>query len=181
MSGALTGRLKSRDRGRHITGAVSGDREFYDWCAACSDIELRSVSYTHDIEVLGSIDNLVAINSALEVDLFGQANAEMAGRRQISATGGLVDFLRGARRSHGGRAIICLPSTRAGGGKSNIVPRLGSVVTIARTDIDFVVTEHGIAELAHLSIEKRAEALIAIAAPQFREMLEGEWRGAASS
>jgi 4-hydroxybutyrate CoA-transferase len=180
-SGALTGRLKSRDRGRHITGAICGDRAFYDWCAASGDIALRPVSYTHDIEVLGSIDNLVAINSALEVDLFGQTNAEMAGRTQISATGGLVDFLRGARRSRDGRAIICLPSARAGGTKSNIVPRIESIVTVARTDIDFVVTEHGMAELAYLSTEKRAEALIAIAAPQFRDMLEDGWRGTASS
>ena len=176
-SGAVTGRAKSRDQGRHVTGAVCGTQDFYDWCAARDDIELRSVTYTHDVEVLGSIDNLVAINSALEVDLFGQANAEMAGSRQISATGGLVDFLRGARRSRYGRAIICLPSTRAGGSKSNIVPRLAGIVTVARTDIDFVVTEHGIAELAHLSTEKRAKALIAIAAPQFREILEAEWRG----
>lgn len=178
--GVMTGRRKSIDWGKHVTGAACGDRPFYDWIADRADFAFRPVTYTHAADVLARIDNLVAINAVLEVDLFGQANAEIAAGRQISGSGGLVDFVRGARASRGGRAIICLRATRDGGKQSNIVVRLDSVATIGRADIDIVVTEFGVARLAHASVEARANALIAIAAPEFRESLRDQctsaWR-----
>ena len=171
-SGAMTGARKSRDVGRHVAGALSGDTEFYAWAAARKDIAMRPVSYTHALAVLRELDYLVAINSALEIDLFGQANAEMVGTRQISGSGGLLDFVRGARASRGGRAIICMAATSGDGQRSNVVARLGGVATVPRTDVDIVVTEYGVARLRHQSVEQRAEALIGIAAPGFRKQLE---------
>ena len=112
----------------------------------------------------------------LAVDLSGQANAEMLSGRQVSGTGGLLDFVRGARLSKGGRSILALPST-AGGRSSRIVPRLGEddVISCPRADADIVVTEHGVAYLRDKSIDERAEALIAIADPAFRRDLAAEW------
>jgi 4-hydroxybutyrate CoA-transferase len=173
--GVMTGRRKSIDVGKHVTGAAIGDQPFYDWLAGHPAIAFRPVSHTHDAGVLGSIDNLVAVNAAIEVDLFGQANAEMAGGQQISGSGGLVDFVRGARRARNGRAIVCLPAASADGKRSNIVPRLDSPATVCRADMHHVVTEHGIADLAGKPIDQRAEALIAIAAPHHRDELKAAW------
>ncbi len=180
-NGVMNGRHKSRDKGRHVTGALCGDADFYRWFAGRDDLAMRPVSYTHAHAVLSEIDNLVAINSALEIDLFGQANAEMARTRQVSGSGGLVDFVRGARASRGGRSLICLPAASGGGKRSNIVSRLGGVTTIARTDIDIIVTDFGAAHLRHLPAEARAEALIAIAAPEFRDKLANDWQAGAST
>ncbi len=118
----------------------------------------------------------------LSVDLTGQANAEMLAGRQVSGTGGLLDFVRGARASPGGRSILALPSTAAGGQLSRIVPKLGEchIVSCPRADADIVVTEHGIARLRDKSLAERAEALIGVAAPGFREEL-ADGRGARSS
>ncbi|WP_417616615.1 acetyl-CoA hydrolase/transferase family protein [Parasphingorhabdus sp.] len=179
-SGVLSGKRKNVDTGLHVTGAVSGDADFYDWIAARTDFAIRPVSHTHAHATLSSIDNLVAINSAIAVDLFGQANAEMAGSRQISGSGGLVDFVRGATSAAGGRSIICLPATSRDGSRSNIVSRLNSVVTICRTDIDIVITEYGVARLRLLSLDARAKALIAIAAPAFRPSLAEQWQRSAT-
>ena len=173
--GVMNGSRKPVDQGRHVTGALCGDAQFYKWASNHPGFAFRPVSYTHAISTLAALDNLVAINAALEVDLFGQANAEMAGRRQVSGSGGLVDFVRGARAARNGRAIICLPSTSPDGKRSNIVASLRSVVTVARTDIDIVVTEHGSAALRDLPVEGRAEALIEIAAPHFRDELREQW------
>jgi 4-hydroxybutyrate CoA-transferase len=174
-AGVMTGSRKRRDTARHVAGVLYGDAGFYDWAARRSDFSMRPVSYTHALDTLRSIDNLVAINSALEVDLFGQANAEMAGSRQISGSGGLVDFIRGARASRGGRAMVCLPAASRDGLRSNITMRLTGIATVPRTDIDIVVTEYGVARLRHLCAERRAEALIAVAAPPFRKQLEQDW------
>jgi 4-hydroxybutyrate CoA-transferase len=127
---------------------------------------------------MAEIDNFVSINSVLEVDLMGQCNAEIVNGRQISGTGGLMDFVRGARLSRGGRSILAVQATAAGGKVSRIVPRLpaDAVVTCARTDVDYIVTEHGHAHLRHLSPEERAEALIAIADPAFRDELRAASR-----
>jgi 4-hydroxybutyrate CoA-transferase len=143
----------------------------YDWSATRDDLRFAPVSHTHDVRVLAQIDRFVAINSVLAVDLFGQANAEMLHGRQVSGTGGLVDFVRGARLSRGGRSIIALPST--GSGTSRIVPRLGEhdVVSVPRADADIVVTEHGAAHLRDKSLDERAQALIAIADPTTRDQL----------
>jgi 4-hydroxybutyrate CoA-transferase len=147
----------------------------YDWSATCDELRFAPVSYTHDVRVLAQIDRFVAINSVLAVDLLGQANAEMLHGHQVSGTGGLMDFVRGARLSRGGRSILALPST--GRGSSRIVPRLGEhdVVSVPRADADIVVTEQGAAHLRDRSLDERAEALIAIADPAARDELANGW------
>lgn len=162
----------------HVTtGVALGDAGFYRSIERLSDIAFRPVGTTHDLMELAGIPRLVSVNSVLEVDLFGQANAEMVGGRQVSGQGGLVDFVRGARRSHGGRSILALPSRTGRGRASRIVPCLGAgtPVTVARADTDIVVTEHGVAELRDLDVEERARRLVSIAHPDFREELERAW------
>ena len=155
------------------TGVALGSDDFYAYVGDSPDISFRPVTHTHDIGVLSEIDNFVAINSSIEVDLLGQANAEMVRGRQVSAAGGLVDFMRGARRSKGGRAVLALASTTSDGKTSRIVPTLtaGTAVTCSRYDIDFVVTENGVADLRDATPAGRAEALMDVAAPQFRNAL----------
>ncbi|SQC99068.1 Propionyl-CoA:succinate CoA transferase [Fusobacterium necrophorum subsp. necrophorum] len=116
---------------------------------------------------------MVSINSALQVDLMGQVNAESMGAKQFSGTGGQVDFVRGAAMSKGGRSIIAMPSTAAKGTISKIVMNLdvGATVTTSRNDVDYIITEYGIAELKGKTLRERAKALIAIAHPDFREQL----------
>ncbi|MBW2941347.1 acetyl-CoA hydrolase/transferase family protein [Zhongshania aquimaris] len=174
--GVFTGENKAIDIGEHITGFALGDEPFYQWAANCKSLKFRPVSYTHDIRIISALKNFVSINSAVEVDLFGQVNAEMVNNKQISGTGGALDFIRGARLSRNGRSIIALPATAAKGIQSRITARLGdqSIVSIPRTDVDYVVTEYGIASLAYKSTVERAEALINIAAPQFRDELAAQ-------
>jgi 4-hydroxybutyrate CoA-transferase len=176
-TGVLTGARKSHDTGIVVCTAALGSSRVYEWAGRCRDLRFAPVSYTHDIRVLARIDRFVAINSVLAVDLSGQANAEMLGGRQVSGTGGLLDFVRGARLSRGGRSILALPSTAASGKTSRIVLRLGEadVVSCPRADADIVVTEHGVARLRDRSVDERAEALIAIADPAFRRDLADEW------
>jgi 4-hydroxybutyrate CoA-transferase len=176
-AGVLTGTRKSLDPRIMVCTAALGSSRVYEWAGRCPDLNFAPVSYTHDIRTLARIDNFVAINSVLAVDLFGQANAEMLDGRQISGTGGLLDFVRGARLSKGGRSILALPSTAAGGKTSRIVPRFGEgdVVSCPRADADIVVTEHGVAPLRDRSGDERAEALIAIADPAFRRDLAEQW------
>ena len=177
-AGVITGERKTRDRGRHVTGFVYGDADLYGWAVTRDDLDLRPVSYTHDAGVLASLDNLVIVNSAVQVDLFGQINAEMIGARQISGTGGAVDFFRGAALGRGGRSIVALPSTAARGSRSRIVVRLDppGVATALRTDCDYVVTEFGVASLSGRTVDERAEALIGVSAPEFRRELEERWQ-----
>jgi acyl-CoA hydrolase len=172
--GALDGSRKSVDRGRVVSGFLLGGQRLYDWAARAPELVLRPVSYTHDAAVLAGIERLVAVNSAIEVDLAGQVNGEVVGGRQVSGTGGSVDFFRGAALSPGGRSIVALPATAAGGSVSRIVARLGegAVATATRTDVDAVVTEHGVAWLRGASVEERAERLISIADPDHRRSLE---------
>ena len=121
-AGVLTGARKSHDPGTMVCTAALGGPRVYDWAGRCPTLRFAPVSYTHDVRVIGQIDNFVAINSVLSIDLTGQANAEMLGGRQVSGTGGLLDFVRGARLAKGGRSILALPST-AGGRSSRIVSR----------------------------------------------------------
>lgn len=175
--GVLTGARKSRDRGVLVCTAALGGPRVYEWAATCGQLRFAPVGHTHDIRVIAGIDHFVAINSVLAVDLFGQANAETVAGRQVSGTGGLLDFVRGAQLSKGGRSILALPATAAGGKTSRIVAALGAgdVVSCPRADADFVVTEYGIAKLRGKSLDERAEALIAIAAPAFRDRLAAGW------
>ncbi|MGZ8410948.1 MAG: acetyl-CoA hydrolase/transferase family protein [Hyphomicrobium sp.] len=171
------GALASRD-GAITTGVAWGTRALYDFVADQPRVHFAPVGWTHDIRNIAAIARFVAINSVVEVDLLGQANAEMIGGRQISSAGGLTDFMRGARLSQGGFSIIALAATAKGGAVSRIVPSLGpeTVVSAARGDVDYIVSEHGIADLRYASVDARAEALIAIAAPQFRSDLHAAWR-----
>lgn len=171
-SGAL-----AEEYGAIVTGTALGIDELYTFVADNPQVAFAPVGYTHNIGVLARIPRFTAINSVIEVDLWGEANAEMAGGRQVSSAGGLVDFMRGARLSPGGRAIVVLPATAKGGSVSRIVPRLlaGTTVSVARADMDTVITEFGVAELRDRTLDERAEALIAVAAPAFRASLADTW------
>jgi 4-hydroxybutyrate CoA-transferase len=169
-AGNVNGRNKPVDTGLHVTGMALGSMELIEWLADRPEVLFRGANYTHEVSVIREIPRFVSINSAVEVDLYGQVNAEMAGGRQISGTGGAVDFMRAAQASPGGRSIVAMNATARGGTVSRIVPNV-ELVTALRTDVDTVVTEYGVAHLKHASAAERVEALIAIAAPQFREAL----------
>lgn len=173
-SGALDNSRKSVDRGLAVTGMTIGAEAAWAY-SMDSRIRFRSADYTHAAAAIAAQDNFVAINSAIEVDLFGQCNAEILGGRQISGAGGFHDFQRGAAGSTGGRSIVALPATA--GGASRIVARLTSpIATGPRNDADYIVTEHGIAALRDLDLDSRAEALINIAAPEARGELVDAWK-----
>ncbi|MGD8830297.1 MAG: acetyl-CoA hydrolase/transferase C-terminal domain-containing protein [Pseudomonadales bacterium] len=169
-AGNVTGTRKGVDKGLAVTGMALGSTGLYDWLAETPEVVFRGANHTHEVAVIRELDNFVSINSAVEVDLYGQVNAEVAGGRQISGTGGSVDFMRAARASRGGRSIIAMNATARGGTVSRIVPRV-ELVTALRTDVDLVVTEHGVASLKGQSVAERARRLIAIAAPEFRDGL----------
>ena len=154
-----------------------GDRDFYEELRHESRIDYTPVGQTHDAGVLRAIPRFVSVNSILEVDLFGQGNGEFVGETQVTGHGGLVDFIRGAMASDGGRSILALPSTAGRGGASRIVPRLSArdPVTVSRADVDWVVTEHGAVHLRHATLDERAERLISIADPRFRDDLARAW------
>lgn len=175
-AGVVNGRRKNIDTGKLVTGIAAGSQNFYRWCAGYAGLALRPVTYTHNAGVLASINQLVAINTTLEIDLFGQLNSETLDGRQVGGGGGLVDFLRGARASRGGRSIIALHSTAKGGSLSKIKPLLSGPMTALRADVDYVVTELGVARLSNQSLERRAEALIGIAHPNFRTELTAQWQ-----
>lgn len=157
-----------------VTALALGTEPLFQRCGNDPRIRFETVSFTHNVRVLSAIPRLVAVNSALEVDLFGQANAEFIDGRQVSGVGGLTDFLRGARLSEGGVPIVALNATAKG--RSRIVPRLpASAVSVPRADMGVVVTEHGAADLRDLDIEARAQALIGVAAPEHRDGLADAW------
>lgn len=158
----------------HITGMAYGSVAFTRWAA--ETISFADSTVTHGAAGLAATDGLHAINSALEVDLFGQANIEWRGGKAVSGLGGAPDFAGAARRSKGGRAILALAATAGGGKISRIVARLEApTVSIPRNDTDLVITEHGVADLRGTSLDQRAEALIAVAAPAFRAELAAAW------
>ncbi len=175
QNGNLTGAVKSHDKGQHVLGMALGSESMLTWLAedpAAQSVSFRSADYTHEMRVISQLDNFVSINSAVEVDLMGQVNAEVAGGKQISGTGGSVDFMRSAKASKGGRSIIAMTATARKGAVSRIVPSV-PVVTALRTDVDMVVTEFGVADLKNASLAERAERLIEIAHPDFRDELRG--------
>lgn len=172
-AGAVDNTHKPIDTGLTVTGTVVGTRRLYDFVHENPTIELREIGYTHAAETLCRLHRFIAFNTALQVDLTGQVNAETVAGRHVGAVGGQVDFVRGAMASPGGRSIIALPSTARGGDISRIVPHLeDGVVTTSRADADTVVTEHGIAELRGMPVRARARRLIAIADPRHRPGLE---------
>ncbi len=163
-------------KGKIVTGMTLGSEALVKWAASAPNLMIRPVNYTHDPGVIRQIDNFVSINSAIEIDLFGQVNADMLDGRQWTGPGGAVDMMRGAALSKGGRSIVALKSTAGKGKHSRIVAALerGTAATALRTDIDYVVTEHGIRRIRHLSARARAEALIEIAAPEYRDQLRAD-------
>ena len=169
-NGNLNGKFKAIDNGKHITGIALGSLEFLDWVAKENSINFRGANYTHELSVISQLDNFVSINSAMEIDLFGQVNAEFTNGRQVSGTGGSVDFMRASKRSRNGRSIIAMASTARGGEISRIVPRV-EMVTALRTDLDIVVTEYGIARLKNTTVDERIKKLTEIAHPKFRDQL----------
>jgi acyl-CoA hydrolase len=172
-AGAVTGNAKERNRGKIVTAFMLGTKRLYDFAHDNPMVEMRSVDFTNDSAVIRSFRRMIAINSAIEVDLTGQVVADSIGKRVYSGVGGQVDFIRGAALAPEGRAIIALPSTAAGGTVSRIAATLqpGAGVVTTRAHVRTVVTEYGVAELFGKSIDERAEALIAIAHPDFREEL----------
>lgn len=174
--GVVTGAKKSLHPGKVVITFALGSNELYEFLHNNPLIEAHPVDYVNDPVVASQNDNLVAINSAIEIDLSGQVCSDSIGSRIYSGFGGQVDFIRGAARSRGGKPIIALPSTANSGKASRIVPYLkrGAGVVTSRADIHYVVTEHGVANLFGKNLRERAESLIAIAEPRFRDELESE-------
>jgi len=172
-AGAVSNRSKPIDTGKTVTAVLYGTLDLYRWAHRNETLNVREVTYTHAAGILAELERFFAINAAIEVDLTGQVNSEIAGGRPVGIIGGQVDFSRGALASPGGRSIIALRSTARGGSVSTIVPKLSDgIVTTARSDVDVIVTEYGIAELAGVPVFERARRLIAIAHPDFRTELE---------
>jgi len=162
-----------------VVAFMMGTKKLYRFVHDNPMVEMRSVDYTNDTHVIRSFQNMTAINSAIEVDLTGQVVADSIGYRMYSGIGGQMDFIRGAALAPGGRAIIALPSTAGPDGSlSRITPHLaeGAGVVTTRAHVRTVVTEFGVAELWGKSLRERAQALIAIAHPDHREMLTSEAR-----
>jgi acetyl-CoA hydrolase len=176
QAGIITNTRKSIDPGLTVTGMMMGSRRLHDFAHRNAAVQFRSTTYTHNADVLARIDRFVALNSAVEVDLTGQINAEVAGGIYIGAVGGALDFLRGASRSKGGLPIVALPSTAGGIGKraGRIVARLSGPVSTPRSDAGIIATEYGIADLRGQVLSERKRRMIAISHPDFREQLERE-------
>lgn len=184
-AGVLNNARKSIDRGVGIAGLLMGSERLRKWAHKNPGLQMRGTDYTHDQAVLASIDRFVSINSAIEVDVTGQINAEVAGGVYVGAVGGAMDFLRGAGASRGGLPIVALPSTARG--VSRIVVSLSGPVSTPRADAGIIVTEYGVADLRGQTLSARIKRLIDIAAPEHREALERDaharWhrQGAANS
>ena len=171
-SGAITNARKSIDRGVSVGGIMFGSRRLHEFAHRNPQLQFRSSSYTHGPDVLAQIERFTALNSAVEVDLSGQINAEVAAGVYVGAVGGAVDFLRAAHYSKGGLPVVALPSTA--GKHSRIVARLNGPVSTPRSDAGIIVTEYGVADLRGASLSERARRLLAIAHPEQRERLERE-------
>ncbi|ATO21152.1 acetyl-CoA hydrolase (plasmid) [Acinetobacter sp. LoGeW2-3] len=172
QQGVINNSQKKIDTGITITGLINGTRSLHQFVHNNTNVQLRPTSYTHNSEVLAQIDNLVAVNSAIEVDLTGQINAEVANGTYVGAVGGAIDFIRAANNAIKGCSIIALPS--AGKNFSRIVSTLNGPVSTPRSDASIFVTEYGIADLRGLSLSQRVEKMIEITHPDFRANLTAE-------
>ena len=170
--GVITNEAKEINRYITICTTLTGTEELYSYANRNRAIELHPSDYTHNPAVISKLSHFHSINSALEVDLFGQVNAEQVGKYPVAGVGGQMDFIHGARLSKGGKAIIALPSTAKKGTESRIKAEI-PFVTSLKSEIDYVVTEYGVAALFGKSLKERAHALLSIAHPDFREQLRG--------
>jgi acetyl-CoA hydrolase len=171
--GAVTNAFKNIDRGLTTAGVLMGTQRLYAYAHENRQLNLRPCSHTHAVSVIAQLDNFVAVNSAVEVDLTGQVNAEIVNGQYVGATGGQVDFTRGAQLAKNGRSIVALPSATKNAQQSRIVARIASgSVTTLRTDADVIVTEWGAAQLKGQTFKERMRRMIAISHPDHRESLE---------
>ena len=175
-AGKINGKNKSLDYGRQVYAFAAGTKKMYDYVNMNPEVMGAPVDYTNDVRVIAQLDNFISINNIVDLDLFGQVNAESAGIKQISGTGGQLDFVMGAYLSKGGKSFICLSSAMKGKDgqlKSRIVPTLtpGSICTDPRSTVQYLVTEYGMINLKGLNTWERADKIISIAHPQFREDL----------
>lgn len=175
--GVVTNARKGRNPGRMDLGEIMGTARLFEFAHENDLVNMEPSSLIHNPRVVATLERFVSVNSAIEVDLTGQVNAESIGDRQVAGVGGQFDFVEGAYWAPGGRSIIALPSTGRGGEVSRIVTRLGAgaMVTTPRHLTDCVVTEFGRAELRGRSVDERARSLVGLAHPRFREQLEREW------
>jgi len=169
--GVVTGEKKQLHPGKHVFTVALGSKRLYDIMNDNSSMESYPSSYVNGIPTVAQLDNFISINTAIEVDLYGQVNAEFIGEQEYSGSGGQFDFLKGAALSKGGKSIIALHSTAIKGTKSTIVPKV-AMVTDERMDVEHIVTENGVVNLRGLSTAERAQALISIAHPKFRDELK---------
>jgi len=172
--GVMTNARKPIDTGIATCGSLRGTKRLYDFAHNNRAVRLFTFMHTHRAEILCQLGKFLAINSAIEIDLTGQINSEIASGVQIGLVGGQGDFVRGAQMASGGRAVIAMPATARNGQISKIVARLGGVVTTARSDADIIVTEFGAAELRGQPLEERVRRMVAISHPDFRESLDRE-------
>lgn len=174
-AGKLTNKRKNIFRGKGVLGLATGSQALYDWLDENPGVIALPIAYVNDPAVISQMDNFISLNSCVSVDLYGQVSSESAGLRQISGTGGQVDFLTGAAMSRGGKAFICVASSRVGKDgvrRSNIVPHFnGEIITSPRAQAYYIATENGVVNLAGRSTWERAEGLIGLAHPDFREEL----------
>jgi itaconate CoA-transferase len=170
-SGAVTNRYKQINCHKNVYTLAAGDRALYEFLNDNSSMEAYPVDYVNDPYVIGRNDRVISINAFLEVGLDGEVNSESVAGKQYSAPGGQLDFVRGAQLSKGGKSILAAHSTADGGRISRVVARIEGPATDPRTDVQYVVTEYGVADLRGKSTPERAEALIALAHPEFRDEL----------
>lgn len=171
--GVVTNAYKGLDAGYTVTGGLFGTRRLFDFADDNPALHMRALDHTHNVAVMAQVKQLYSVNSAIEIDLSGQVNAESAAGRYLGAVGGQADFVRGAQASEGGRSIIAMSAMTPDGKQTRIVPGLGHApVTTARADVDTVITEFGVAELRGCSLAERKRKLIAIAHPDSRDFLD---------
>ena len=174
-AGKLTNKRKALQRGKGVTGIVFGSQDLYEWVDQNPGVVVEPLEYVNAPETIGQLDNMISINNCIAVDLYGQICAESAGLRHISGTGGQLDYLTGAAMSAGGKAFICMTSSfvdKAGVRRSRVLPHFnGDIVTDPRSQAYYIVTEYGAVNLAGRSTWERAEMLVSIAHPDFRDSL----------
>lgn len=174
QNGNITGRNKNINIGKHVFTLAFGDKAMYEFMNDNPAMESYSVEYVNNPNIISQNDKVISVNAIIEIDLYGQVNAENIGSRQYGGPGGQNDFVRGAYLSKGGKSILAFPATTGHGKLSKIVPKLSSVVTDLRSDTQYVVTEHGTVNLKGMNSTERAIRLIELAAPEFREELKAK-------